>query len=423
MSVSRGAWLVPCALAWCALVPGDARGQGAGPAAASVEAGPVVSRVEVAEEQRFVQATDAMARGEHRVAAEQFVAVADRAPSGPYAADALFTAARLYEERLLDPARALDLYRRLVREHPESRTALAAERRAETLAELLGTEQPAGGAVAGVDAAAQALARFTDILQGFPERGEHASLELAAALLAEHPSWSGVPRVLLWIAGVHQRAGRLDEAFAYYQRAADAAAATADADEHRFAAYRGAGDVEAARGRFEAAARYYRMMPTAGDPGLTRARDDLLAALTRDRLRARIHDIAWAVLLAVALLLVVSLRHGAGSWRDAWRIVRVPPIEVIFMLPIAAVLVAASLTAHYAIFPAVIIICVGGVAVTWLSGAGLAAAAVMGRRTRLRALVHAGAAALAVIALCYAAIHHNRLIDMIIETVRFGPDV
>jgi len=91
------------------------------------------------------------------------------------------------------------------------------------------------------------------------------------------------------------------------------------------------------------------------------------------------------------------------------------------MAPIAAILIASAFTAHYAIAPAVIIICLGGLAITWLSGAGLRAAGA--RHRRLRSLAHAVCAVLAITALCYIAIHQNRLIDLIIETVRFGPDV
>ena len=53
---------------------------------------------------------------------------------------------------------------------------------------------------------------------------------------------------------------------------------------------------------------------------------------------------------------------------------RTVPIEVLFMLPIAGILIITSMTAHYAIAPAVVIICTGGIATTWLSGVGVLAA-------------------------------------------------
>jgi tetratricopeptide (TPR) repeat protein len=397
--------------------------------------------------ERFTEATAAIAAGEHERAAAAFLTLVGDAPDHALASDALFTAAKLYEERLMDPARALPLYRRIVQEYPDSRPALAAERRAEEIAKMLQpaakelgggpgiepdngadvglTGEPIGDGAGGMAGAAQALARFTDILQGYTERGESESLALAEKLLLEHPDWRGAARVWAWSASVHERAGRWPQALSHYRRAINAVkAAPAASDEVLFTAYRGAGDAELALGRLAAAERYYRLLPARGDTSRALSQADALQALAQARWRRHWYDMALVVLALVVVSLLLSLRLSAGSAAMAWQIVRRPPTEVIFMMPIAAVLIAASLTAHYAIFPAVSIICLGGMAIAWLSGAALTAAAVTGtRRRRLRALLHALAAVIAVIALCYIAIHRNRLIDLILDTVRFGPEL
>jgi tetratricopeptide (TPR) repeat protein len=376
--------------------------------------------------ERFARATDLMAAGEHGSAAEAFVALARDQPGSAVASDALFTAAKLYEERLIEPARALELYRRLLERYPDSRAALAARRRAEALARLVEASlpgQPDGKATIDHDAVA-ALSRFTDIFQNYPRRTESESLAMAEALVAEHPGWSGLPRVFLWMADVHLRAGRFDRAQEVYLRAAEAAVGREGETENLFAAYRGAGDAALARGDHDAAGRYFRNMPTAGDPGRERGKSDALAELARERLRARLYRLAFLALALVVVALATSLRLAAGSWPQAWRVARRPPVEVIFMAPIVALLIAASLTSHYAIGPAVTIICAGGLVITWLSGAGLrAGAGRVAASVRARALAHAAIVLVAVAALCYIAIHYNRLIDMIIDTVRFGPDV
>lgn len=376
-----------------------------------------------APDERFGHAASAMAAGEHAAAAAAFLSLAEDAPEHALADDALFSAAKLIEERLADPARALAIYRRLLERYPSSRTALAAARRAEAIERDLG---PGGGGAA-------ALARFTDIVQHFSERGERASIALATALLAEHPEWPGRARALLWLAQVHQRAGRHEQALAFYLDSAAAAAAAAasasaaarsDALDDLFDAYRGAGDMAAHLGRFDEAERIYRRMPVTHDPARVRSLDDALVNLGRARLRAHLYVSSFVVIVLVCLGMVISLRAGAGSWRDAVRALRAPPMEAVYMAPVAAILTAAAYTGHESIGPAVTMVSAGGLILTWLSGTALAAGEPRGRWPgRSRVLAHAAAMVVAVVALCYIALHRNRLIDMIIDTVRFGPDV
>ena len=381
-------------------------------------------------DERFARATERIADGDFRAAAEQLAALAEDAPDSALASDALFSAARLFEERLGQPARALALYDTLTRRYPDSRTALAAGRRADRLRQQMGPE---------LDGATP-LARFNQILHQFPGRPESESLALMEALLAEFPGWSGRGRGLLWMASVHQRGERLERALHFYLEAANAGP-----DGTGFDAWRGAGDVATSMGDFDRARTFYERMaasvpagPTGaatGEPELEarqRAIDESFRALARAGLRSRLYHAALAVLAAALLGLFGSLRRAAGSWRRVPAALWPPTPEVTFMIPIAALLCAASLTSHQAIGPAVFLVCVGGLVVAWLSGAALRTRASSDRDDERRdgrprrswlPLAHAATAALAIIALCYVALHRGRLIDMIIDTVRFGPDV
>ncbi len=363
---------------------------------------------------RFNRATDAMAAGDMRTAVGLFIAIADDAPTSSLADDALFTAARLYEERLTDPVRAVELYRRLIREYPDSRTALAAQRRERAIVANIGID----------DTGARALSQFTDILQHFTRRGETTSLSLAEQVLSEHPDWSGRIRVLSWIADVHRRAGRHTTALSFYLRAVDAADPRSPGDENLLEAYRGAGEAALELERFDDAERYFRAIPVVGDPSRVRSVEEALERLERQRTRSLLYKLSFGAFALALLALVGLLRSAVDDWRTVLRLLRRPPFEALFMLPIAGLLIAASMTAHYAIAPAVTIMCTGGLAITWLSGAGVLAARARNHRLGAwRSITHTVLSAIAVLSLTYIAIHHNRLIDMLLDTVRFGPDV
>lgn len=359
-----------------------------------------------APEALFDRAARAMSEADHARAAEMFVHVAEAHPDHPLAAEALFSAAKLHAERLAQPGRALALYRQLVERHPHSRTALAASRRAADIERQL---DPGGKSDA-------ALARFTEILQGFSARPEAASIAAVEALLAEYPTWSGAPRALLWLAEIHRRAGRTQDALDRYLQAAK----DWPASEENAHAWRGAGDMAARQDRFDQALRYYHSMPITV-PAQLRSRDDALDALARDRWRARIFIACHALVALVFLGLLAALRLAAGSARASLGALARPSTEALFMFPIAALLLAVSFTGHEAIAPAVAIMSGGGLALVWLSGAALERAPSAGRR-RLRVLVHTAAVSLAVLALCYIAVHRGHLVNMLLETLRHGPD-
>lgn len=372
---------------------------------------------------RFSAANAMRARGDDGHAAAALVALADDLPADPLADDALFSAAQLYEEKLGDPARAAELYRRLLRDYPDSRVSLGAERR---LAHLRAAMGPG-------DAGAAALAEMNDILFGHAGRPEAESIARMEALVARNPKWPGAVEAWSWLGDAYARAGRTSDALA----ALDRVITGWPASDEAFQALGRAAQLAARAGRFDAAdgyvaAMYLRLRPgqagaplSAGgqqgqvDPARVHSWEDARALVARERLRARLYLASQLVFALLFLGLLASIGLGAGSPRAALRALVRPPIEVIYMLPVAGVLCASSLTGFNEIAPAVAIIAGAGVVIAWLNGVAIR----LHRKRRLLVAAHALAAVIGVIAACYIAVHRNRLLDMIVSTVRFGPDV
>jgi len=141
-------------------------------------------------------------------------------------------------------------------------------------------------------------------------------------------------------------------------------------------------------------------------------------ALDRAVLRAWIRRGLWGVLAVLAVLAAFVLRRDAGSWRSAARRLARPPLEVLFLVPIAAVLVAVAHTGNPLVAAAVRTIAIAGVLVAWISGAMLDAVAAPRAR---RVLLQAGLAVIAVVAATYLAVDHDRMIELVLETWHEGP--
>ena len=111
-------------------------------------------------------------------------------------------------------------------------------------------------------------------------------------------------------------------------------------------------------------------------------------------------------------------RRDAGSWRAALRRLVHPPVEVAFFVPIALVLVLVASTGNPLVARAVRGIALGGAMIAWVSGALLdGARPLRARRVALHALLAICAAAAA----CYLAIDRDRMLDLVAETWREGP--
>src|SRR5262249_24598081 len=126
------------------------------------------------------------------------------------------------------------------------------------------------------------------------------------------------------------------------------------------------------------------------------------------------------VALAALAALIASLVEACVRARE--RPSLRPPVEVLFLGPVAAVIVGASFTANRAIAPAVTAISIGGLVCAWLSGAALDRLRAHGRPLRARAVAQVIACLLCVAALGYIAMTRDGLVDLLVETVQFGPE-
>jgi len=322
--------------------------------------------------------------------------------------DALYAAGRACEDKLHDPVRALALYDRVLHEFGTARVAAGAEQHADHL-----RAQIAGGH------AAEARA-FSELIGGADHLPVADVLQRGDALA--HAAWPGAAEASVWLAEWQRR------------RAIAHALPFADADA-RFGGVisRFPGTPEALRaatGRagtaidaraWDRAEALIGALP-ATNPDEVAVRDDLRAALARGRFHARLYTGAWGGLVLAIFALLASLLETCvrgGLRRPALR----PPFEIWFLGPVALVLAIASFTANQAIAPAVLRIAIAGIVLAWISGATLDLLRARGRRWRLRAALHIGLCAIGVCAIAYIAVTGNGLLDMLIETVKFGPDV
>jgi len=340
---------------------------------------------------------DKLATDDPRALADAVTAI-ERAPAD---ADALFAAGRACEDRLLDPARALAIYDRIQRELPDASVAAAARRRAERLREMVGANR---------EHAAEA-AELARLIANADRLAPDDIIARASALA--NARWPGAADAALWLAEWLRRSGRFAEAQARYAHVV----ATWPRSPQAATALRGAAGNAIDMHDWDLAEELVAKLPAAtADERVVR--DELQGDIARGRRHAGWYAAAWiALAIALAALLAslveVALRSGRPS---AW-----PPIEVVYFAPIAAVLVGVSFTAHRAIAPAVTIISAGGLAFTWLSGATLDRLRKVGRPLRARAIAHIAACAIGVAALGYIALTRDGLIEMVAETVQFGP--
>jgi tetratricopeptide (TPR) repeat protein len=339
-------------------------------------------------------------------------------------ADALYERARVADQRAFDPAGALALYDRIAREFPDARVALAARRRADQLRALVGSN----GEHAREAAELMRLVAESD-------RVARADVERRADALAD-AAWPGAPEAASWLAAWLRERGDYAAARARFERVAE----RWPSSPHGPAALRGAAGCALDAGDWAGAEAIAARLPESERD----ARDEIEAAAALGRRRDRVDVLAWLVLAVVIAALAGSLAEAivrdpvahdrsiassageagvrGGGARVRLRAALHPPIEVAFLAPVAAVLVAIGYAAQRTIAPAVLRISLAGVAFAWLSGATLDALRARGRPVRVRAVLHVVACALGVVAVGYLATTRDGLYDMLVETARFGPE-
>lgn len=320
--------------------------------------------------------------------------------AAPPDADALFGAARACEDRLLDPARALALYERILRELPDARVALAAARRAEQLRAEVGVR---GEHAAEAAAFAQLVAAADTLALD--------DLAARADALAAKP-WPGAADVALFAADVLRRRGAYTEAQARY------AAAETRFPTRRADALRGGVGAATDAHDWSTAERLIAALPVDREPDRL-IRDSLRSDMRAGRRAHRLYIASWIGLLGAALVMLGSLVEAC--WRRGRRPPLRPPSEVLFLAPVALVLTAIALASRAVVTPAVAQISAVGVGFAWLSGVTLDVLRASGRRIFARALVHVIACALAAGAIGYIAIVHSGIVELLAETVQAGP--
>ena len=366
------------------------------PLAAQTDGGPSLDA-----EQLFEQATDAVGEGELEAAAE-LLERASKVGEGRIAAEALFLLGELYEEQLDNPGRARAVYQRIITKHPQQGVAVAARRRLATLETLLGEDD------------GDRLGRFLAIRRRETDSQPSESLAAAEALLTEDPEWISTAHVRLWMAGVALRDGQKSRAEALYREALS----SSDPDvvfEARLAASELARD----RGAFAEALEIAKGIDPGGLAGRLQARTDAVAAIERAQVRSGWADIAMVVVFAVPLLLLSLVAWRRRSLRAFGRALWPPPTETIYLIPVLGVFLAASYTGHMGIAAAVLVVSIAGVLASWVAGAALRVLP----RSWLASIGVALGAVLTVTSAFYIALVRGGLVDLIISTVRLGPDV
>jgi tetratricopeptide (TPR) repeat protein len=332
------------------------------------------------------------------------VTAIESAPASPDLADTLFAAARACEDRLQDPGRALVLYDRILRDLPSARVATAAERRAQRLRASVG----AHGEHAQKAAELAQLIAASDTLSTDEVTRRASALSSAA--------WPGAPDAALFLAEVLRRHGDFTAAQARY---ADVVRTWPGSPQAISALRGGAGNALDAH-RWSLAEELAHQLPIveAADAVL---RDDLLAAAAKGRRHGRLYGIAWIVFLLAFAALIASLTEAmlrGGRRLPALR----PPFEVIFVVPLGALLVAISHSSNATASPVIIAVTITAAGFAWISGAALDLVRARGRSVRLRAVAHAVCCIGAALAIGYIMIIRRDLLDLLIETMQSGPE-
>jgi len=322
-------------------------------------------------------------------------------------ADELYAAARACEDKLVDLDRALRLYVRVGAEFPNASVALAADKHRARLHALIGE---------GHAREAQELAKLV------AEAGRLSPADVIRRGDAlSHATWPGAAEATLWLAEwlrrdaiANARPAELDDADARFGFLAATWPSSPEAT--RAASGRAGAAIDA-----HAWARAEQLIAAlpATTPEDVAVRDDLLHELGLGQFRARLYGAAWVALIVIVIALLASLGEAiARGGRPRLR----PPIEIWFLGPVALVLAGASFTAHQAIAPAVLRIAVTGIVLAWISGATLDVLRTHGRAYRARSIVHIALCFIGVLAVAYIALTSGGLLDMLSETVRFGPE-
>ncbi len=348
-------------------------------------------------QQKFEAATALEAKGQFAAAARALEELARTAPGDAFAPDALYEAAVVAEERLADPAHARALYAEVAAKYPSSRLARRAATRATILARSLTTgEAP--------------LVEYDAILAGAPQRPPAESRARMAALLQKYPTFALADRALYW----------LGQRLAEERHWSEAEARFAEV-ERRFPssewaprAKKARADIILSRGHPFVARVLYRELLASPDP--------LARSAGQEGMSDSASWIARAIFVVVCIVYLVGFAVAhLRLVRPRARLRRVP-LELAYYVPVAALFVAAALTENRAIGIATSGIAIGGAALVWVTSLAFAARLELGPMSVAARAGRAAAVAVAVVALMFLAVQATGLTDIVLETIRSGPE-
>jgi outer membrane protein assembly factor BamD (BamD/ComL family) len=377
------------AIAWLLLAADAAAGDGGPPPAADGAA---------AAAQLYHRARDAARAGRTDQALQLLCEIDARWPRTSFADEALAERARLWEQRLERPDRALALWRELIERFPDGRPSRRARARIAYLERHL-------------DGGPALLARYQKLKRQALEMEPARAAERIEALLAEAPGFSLRAEGILYAAGLWRRAGQPARARALLE------ALAADPPDRRAAGLALSGLAHMARdaGKLDVAERaYQRMAALGGDWERTAEEGRQLLAASRRKSNLRWTALAiWAVaLLGGCAALGRQLARGRLAWRQLWP----PPLEaVVYLVAMGGLLALVWGRATEATM-----------ALAWMTGLFAPCLLVGGWLQRSRPARLGGALAFALggvllgLVCTYAAVDLAGMVDQVLHTLRYG---
>jgi outer membrane protein assembly factor BamD (BamD/ComL family) len=270
----------------------------------------------------YYQAVDIARAGNPAEAVSRLQKILDQWPEDPFADDALIEQARLHEEVLGAPGRALELYRSLIERYPSSRVVRRAKARARFLEKNLGQGQ-------------EVLRDYLRIQKESAKVPAAESVERMLSLLAKHQDFSLRPDGLYWAGSLLGRESELDRAREILSSVARSY------PEHPMAgrSLLELGNLEIRAGRLDAAGEVFEKLGKLPGGTWEQSAREAGKRLAMIRLKQGAVTLAVIVWLLCALVLWVALVLAIGRKRLALGRLARPPIEALVYLAIMLVLI------------------------------------------------------------------------------------
>lgn len=350
-----------------------------------------------------LRAAIARSRNDPAGALDELEAIGARRPLTRWSDNAWSEAARLAEARG-DYARARHALEQII---AIDRDAALVERARAALARLA-----ANTGSGAWDAVAREHERLVAVIFGGGDPA--AALAELEALVRANPRYPRVTSAATAIARAHEMEGDAELGLTWMRAAADAAGAEPGLRTRLELARMAlrAGELDLARDELRALA----SLPGTDRAALADATDDLARARQRTWLRRG----AAGLLALLVLGALVRLVRDLGTWRAALRRLARPPIEVLFALPIAALVAALAVTGNPLVARAIVTIVIAGIAVAWLSGVLVDVAREHGRLSRARLALHVSGVLVSVASIVFLAVERGGVIQLLVETWRGG---